>query len=256
MPYDDNLTITVVDTSDNSAVVIAAHPSLRHYQGVGIIAFTVGLEAGLRIAYEQLLVWTVTGSIKTMALETQSETSIKKKTSIALSDKAWEYLSVQRDRCGYTARGIKHPGLFALLEALIQHNADPATCWRDSRSDYPEQLQMFDIERLNNNQLPLWSQAPDVATRIRKPRGIIAEYWKPLIPRYAALGRHYGISPYRGGSFEVDSVVASATLEAIGLGYLTPAAWPLNPHPVTVSKAAERVSRAREAQRVYEGFSF
>ena len=254
---DTPLTLTVIETDDNSAVVIASHPTLRHLGSVGIVAFCLSLDAGLRVAYEHLLIWAVKGTIDTMTLETPEETPSRKKTSIALSDKAWEYLSHQRDRCGFTAPGIKSPGIFALLDALIQHNPDPAADWRDARCDYPEQLQMFDMERLQRKQLPLWSQAPDIETRIRKPRGIIGEYWYPLIPAYAALGRHYGISPYRGGSFENPSVVATATLEAIGLGYLTPSAWPTNPNPRPErSKGGERVSRAREAQRAYEGFSF
>lgn len=256
MTAQDEPTFTVVETDTASAVVIVTHSTLPHHGQVGIVTFCIGLEAGLRIAYEQVLVWEVTGSITTMSLETVADSDKPRRSSIALSDKAWSTLSKKRDECGYFGTA-KNTGLFAFLAALIQHNPTPETMWTDTRSQHPEQLQMFDFERLSNGQLPLWSQAPDVQTRIRKPRGIIAEHWTPLIPAYAALGRHYGISPYRGGSFENPSVVASATLEAIGLDYLTPAMWPHNAEPRTrVTDRSAASMRSREARKVYERFDF
>lgn len=254
MTAQDEPTFTVVETDTASAVVIVTHSTLPHHGQVGIVTFCIGLEAGLRIAYEQMLVWEVRGTLTTMALETGNDNVKIRRSSIALSDKAWETLSDRRDKCGYQGR-LRNFGLFAFLDALIQLNAQPEM-WTDTRSDHPEQLQAMDYERLSAGMLPLWSQAPDVQTRIRKPRGIIAEHWTPLIPAYAALGRHYGISPYRGGSFENPSVVATATLEAIGLDYLTPATWPVNASPTRASANADKVSRAREARKVYERFAF
>lgn len=252
---DAELVITVVDTSDSSAVVIASNPTITHYGGVGIVAFCTGLDAGLRIAYDQYLIWEVRGAVPTMPLERSSDVLKPKRSSIALSDKAWESLSRHRDEHGYKGTA-KNNGLFSFLGALIQHNPTP-DMWTDTRHMHPEQLHAMDIERLHEGKLPLWSQAPDLIARIRKPRGILADSWYPLIPAYAALGRHYGISPYRGGSFENPSVVATATLEAIGLDYLTPDNWPNHPSPhPRVSKKGAATMRSREARKVYERFSF
>lgn len=155
-------------------------------------------------------------------------------TPIRLSDAAWSNLTAQTREHNYHGRA-SHLGVISYLHALLQANPSPAH-WTDTR---PPELTSFDRPRLHRNKFPYWSQG-DYSGDQRKLRTVNTATLTRILPTLTTLADFFGIAPARRNQLD-PKLRAYATIEAIGLGYLTPTHPPVpNPRP---PKAKRRQSK-------------
>lgn len=141
---------------------------------------------------------------------------------IRLSPVAWDNLQVAMHATNYTGRGAKH-GLLYYLDALFTSNptlshAERAACWTDNR---PDEYRLADSYKLSHGKFPQWLPGAYAGRDYtRQQRCVPRAHWDKIVPELLRLADHFFIGP--DNSPPRDRTRATATLEAIGLGYLKP----------------------------------
>lgn len=158
-------------------------------------------------------------------------------TRVFLSDEAFDKLLERAAGAGYRhAESTTAKGLAAYLDAVFGH---PHQVWADTRPDHYKEGDAIVLDPASlNPRLPKWLPDRTEAMNPRRVRGIRGEL--PLDAIYE-VGLHHGITSERLARSDSGlnrSVVISATLEAFGLGHITPSITPQSTRVIRHSRHA------------------
>lgn len=174
---------------------------------------------------------------------------------VFLSDEAWSFFVSETERLCYTGKAAWH-GTGAYIRALL--GANPlATDWTDER---PAHVRQFDKYRLANYMGPLWfelnaigasaSDNSNPGTRNAGRRSLPKHHYDAALSKLLELSAAHQIDHpnRRYRHTPTPRSMATATLEAIGLGYLAPR----NPVPQCTNPAKTKLIRSgRKGQYTY-----
>lgn len=260
------VTITVVEFSQYSYVVVlddCTHPT---YIVTGILDYCLSLEQGLNQAYKFLYEYDSTparrpkvqtqlymprsnaGTLTTHANATLTNATTltyarPERSTLRLTDYSWSRLLKLTQKPEHNYHGKGHGmGVGAFLCATFAANPTHEH-WIDTRPT--EGVSQWDAIRLRAGKLPYWLPEGSAHPRLKRP--INAAHIIALSTTYnvPALAEHFGIMS-RGGNNTAPSAKISAFVEAYGFGYITPIQpTPPNPKPVNPKRREYRANRAK-----------
>lgn len=236
-------TLTIVETSTNNFVLLAAGITIRHPNQVGVVSYHTTLPAALFSAEVFLYHENDPKNYndpRTYPLAFEPRPPLPH-TNINLSDRAYAYLKDRMLRSGY--RGTASwQGLGSFLIGLFSANPTWQD-WQDTRANFPddfdEPIATLDKQRAARNQFPIWGlyyegkpqHGKRRITRLARP--FSREKLARLSPLVLPIATHYCIAPYTGADILHPPSQISATIEAVGLQYLTPRNPPIPPAQAT-----------------------
>lgn len=221
-PTTDLPTITIVDMGSIYAILADFDDNRQP----GIVGYYISIEKAVDEAVLFLIqIQASAGTHIPPFIRLASPRPPTVQVRVALSDEAWANLQRDVRIYGYQGRAT-HMGTSAYLLALVKANPAP-TDWYDDRASDPDALNEYDVDRLSENQFPLWSRTAVMSTASnyghnRTSRGFNAETMNRIWPNLEAIATHFMITPYERGSGSPLNPRhrAYATIEAIGLGLL------------------------------------
>jgi hypothetical protein len=252
------VTLTVVESGTNWNVILSFNydpPQVAY-----VLAFHTSLDAALDAAYAYLYSSHATNLYARpknsfrLALPNKSQV---KHTNVALSDEAWEWFTEQTRAHKYNGRA-SYLGMGSFILALLAANPSPDD-WHDNRANVEPDLPELNDERVNNNQLPLWSDDEfndnlNPFGRRRTGRTMPTAKLDLILTKLEPIAVAHRLTPtYEKRDLLKRRRWASAALEAIGLQYLVPRNPPI-PNPVPPKRDRRHHNDAAKSDRYFPFF--
>jgi len=246
----NGVTVTI-SQAGSTYVVLLAYDS-DPYGIVYAMSFHITFEAAFDAAYAYLY----NGALKPhSSIRLAEPRPAQYHKNIALSDETWTHFNEQTREYKYNGHA-SYLGVSVYLLALLTANPDP-TDWSDNRGAIEPDLPDYNIQRLEDGQLPRWNDDDfnerDPGQRRRKIRTFPTLKLRKILELLEPIARAHVITPHRTIiDFEDYSRWAGAALEAIGLKYLVPK----NPPQVNPTPAKRNRKHLRDKKRANETYPF